>query len=159
MNGKIEITRGIAADLTMDLVTQDDYERRVAAREELRALLAAPVVERQPVSADIVHDKAYRNGMMAGFSFGIRGDEDGYAKAVERYDAEIHAAKAEQPAPVAVLPSLWEMRVRDEPDNPESTCEYVYVSSIMERDSILRRGGASVFAEYACLDKVKELNQ
>lgn len=40
---------------------------------------------------------------------------------------------AEQPAPVAVMPSLWEICVRDEPDNPESPCEYVYARSTPAR--------------------------
>lgn len=61
-------------------------------------------------------------------------------------------------APVAVTPSLWEICVRDEPGNPESPCEYLYASSVTERDSILRRGGASVFTEYAHLDKVTRPN-
>lgn len=155
MSGKIEISRELAERL-LNFTCNEEYD-------ELRALIAksddaekvnnrqmglmqfvdkhaAPVVERQPVSADIVHDKAYRNGMMAGFSFGIRGDEDGYAKAVERYDAEIHAAKAEQPAPVAVV--LPERKhPRPEGDNtPPST----YNANL---------------GWNACLDKVKELNQ
>lgn len=47
MSGKIEISREMAADLTRKLVTQEDFSRRVTAREELHDLLAAPVVERQ----------------------------------------------------------------------------------------------------------------
>lgn len=60
------------------------------------------------------------------------------------------------PAPVA---TLWEICVRDEPGNPESPCEYVYVSSEAERDSLLRQGGASVYAGYACLDATAALNE
>lgn len=60
------------------------------------------------------------------------------------------------PAPVA---TLWEICVRDEPGNPESLCEYVYVSSEAERDSLIRQGGASVYAEYACLDATAALNK
>lgn len=128
MSGKIEISRQLAERL-LNFTCNEEYD-------ELRALLAGPVVDRQePVAADIALDKAYRNGMMAGFSFGIRGDEDGYAKAIEQYDAEIHAAKTEPPeppAPVAVV--------------------------------LPERGGLSNRPNFnegwnACLDKVKELNQ
>ena len=58
----------------------------------------------EPVTDLIRLDRSYRNGLMAGFQFGIIGDEKGYAACIRRYNAGIQAAKAEQPAPVAVLP-------------------------------------------------------
>lgn len=109
-----------------------------------------------PVSLEVTHDRAYRNGLMAGFNFGISGNEKGYAKAVARYDAEIHAAKLEQSAPVAVvLPELTDEQ-RD--------IEVTEMADFMNHLS----GGLRHFAGYlidagwrkpnACLDKVKELN-
>lgn len=54
--------------------------------------------------ADVVRlDRSYRNGLMAGFQFGIIGDEKGYAACVTRYNASIQAAKSQHPAPVAVV--------------------------------------------------------
>lgn len=67
---------------------------------EIRKLYTSPPA---PVAADIAHDRAYRNGMMAGFQFGISGNEKGYALAIANFNSEIHAAKGEPPAPVAVV--------------------------------------------------------
>lgn len=63
-----------------------------------------------PVAADIAHDRAYLNGLMAGFQFGISGNEKGYALAVSNLNSEIHQAKKDQPATVAVAlpePFAW----------------------------------------------------
>lgn len=57
----------------------------------------------EPVADLIRLDRSYRNGLMAGFHFGITGDEKGYAACIQRYNAGIKEAKAEQPAPVAVV--------------------------------------------------------
>ena len=57
----------------------------------------------EPVAVLIRLDRSYRNGLMAGFQFGIIGDEKGYAACIQRYNEGIQAAKAEQPAPVAVV--------------------------------------------------------
>lgn len=57
----------------------------------------------EPVSDLIALDRSYRNGLMAGFQFGITADEKGYAACVSRYNADIQAAKAEQSARVAVM--------------------------------------------------------
>lgn len=95
-----------------------------------------------PVAADIAHDRAYRNGMMAGFQFGISGNEKGYALAIANFNSEIHAAKGEPPAPVAVvLPTILSSEQGPHySDNRTSELGYL--------------------AGYnACLDKVKELNQ
>ena len=54
-----------------------------------------------PASAEAIHDRAYRNGLMAGFQFGISGNEKGYAISLERYNAEINQAKDDRPAPVS----------------------------------------------------------
>lgn len=62
---------------------------------------------------------------------------------------------AAPPAPVA---TLWEICMPDEPGNPESPCEYVYVNSVAGRDLLLLRDGSSVYAEYACLDATAALN-
>lgn len=56
----------------------------------------------EPVAVLIRLDRSYRNGLMDGFQFGIIGDEKGYAACIQRYNEGIQAAKAEQPAPVAV---------------------------------------------------------
>lgn len=57
----------------------------------------------EPVADLIRLDRSYRNGLMAGFQFGITGDEKGYAACIRRYNAGIQEAKGEQPAPVAVV--------------------------------------------------------
>jgi len=62
------------------------------------------------------------------------------------------------PAPVAVVPSLWEIRVPDEPQNPESPAEYLYAQGVANRDLLLLREGATVVAEYACLAATAALN-
>lgn len=123
---------------------------------EIRKLYTSPPA---PVAADIVHDRAYRNGMMAGFSFGIRGDEDGYAKAVERYDAEIHAAKSEQPAPVAADERAeFENHYRDRIMGNRTGVRFLRSASGSYLDSEVREMWSGWQAR-ACLDKVKELNQ
>jgi hypothetical protein len=55
------------------------------------------------------------------------------------------------PAPVA--PSLWYIRVPDEPGNPESPCEYFYASSTFQRDILLRKKGAEIAIEYARIER------
>lgn len=61
-------------------------------------------------------------------------------------------------APPAPAATLWEICMPDEPGNPESPCEYVYVNSVAGRDLLLLREGSSVYAEYACLDAAAALN-
>ena len=63
------------------------------------------------------------------------------------------------PAPVAAVPILWEIRVPDEPQNPESPAEYLYAQGVANRDLLLLREGATVVAEYACLDVAAALNE
>ena len=63
---------------------------------------------------------------------------------------------AAPPAPVA---TLWEIRIPDEPQNPESPAEYFYAQNTANRDLLLLREGASVVAEYACLDATAALNE
>lgn len=53
-------------------------------------------------TADIQRDRAYRDGLMAGFGFGIKGDENGYARSFGAYQREIvSASKLSQSAPAA----------------------------------------------------------
>lgn len=59
------------------------------------------------------------------------------------------------PAPVA---ALWEIRIPDEPQNPESPAEYFYAQNADNRDLLLMREGATAVAEYACLDATAALN-
>jgi hypothetical protein len=160
MSGNIEIRKlaELACGTSKD---SPEYKRFLEAMNPtlLLDLTAAPVVERQPVSADIAHDKAYRNGMMAGFSFGIRGDEDGYAKAVERYDDEINAAKAEQPAPVAADERAeFENHYRDRIMGNRTGVRFLRSASGSYLDSEVREMWSGWQAR-ACLDKLKELNQ
>lgn len=68
-----------------------------------RAQKPAAQPQGEPVADLIRLDRSYRNGLMAGFQFGITGDENGYAACIQRYNAGIKEAKAEQPAPVAVV--------------------------------------------------------
>lgn len=63
--------------------------------------LPAAQPQGEPVADLIRVDRSYRNGLMAGFQFGIIGDEKGYAACIQRYNAGIQEAKAEQPAPGA----------------------------------------------------------
>jgi hypothetical protein len=87
----------------------------------------------------------------------IRFEQDSH---VEQLRALLAAPVVErQPEPVAVVPSLWYIRVPDEPENPESPCEYFYAGSEWHRDQLLSKKGASIADEYACLDKVKEMNK
>lgn len=85
----------------------------------------------------------------------LTGDECCYAFGSQNPKGNLVPLYTATPAPVA---TLWEICVRDEPGNPESPCEYVYVSSEAERDSLIRQGGATVYAEYGCLDATAALN-
>lgn len=49
----------------------------------------ARLPERAPSDADC--DRAYRNGLKAGFSFGLEGNEEGFRKSLESYQREIAA--------------------------------------------------------------------
>lgn len=197
MSGKIEISRELAERIISDL--SDAYISSLVS-EELRAMLAAPVVERQegcccppkghtgvwaaamcpvhfglravvdrskseppaPVAGDIAHDRAYRNGMMAGFQFGISGNEKGYATAIANFNSEINAAKGEVPAPVAVsvteqeLQSLADEAFRkwEKTGNPVSG-----VNGYMAAKAGFREGAAWATCAQLSIDKVKELNQ
>lgn len=57
----------------------------------------APPAAKQANPAAVPHDLradlSYRNGLIAGFGFGINGDEDGYAIALNGYCREIHEAR------------------------------------------------------------------
>ncbi|HEY6612702.1 MAG TPA: hypothetical protein VIZ86_16430 [Pseudomonas sp.] len=85
-----------------------------------RLLSAAPAQQPAPVAVpdDLRRDEAYRNGLMAGFGFGLKGDEAGYATALAGYSREIHEARAmlaaAPAAPVAVglEPVAWEVDVK-----------------------------------------------
>lgn len=58
MSEKIEISRELAERLVKQLCNDSDYEHRIAARLEVRALLAAPAVERQePVTCDAINEE------------------------------------------------------------------------------------------------------
>lgn len=78
--------------------TAGDAEQAEKAMNDLERMLAAPPAAEQsaPVAApdDLRRDEAYRNGLMAGFGFGLKGDEAGYATALAGYSREIHEARA-----------------------------------------------------------------
>ena len=112
MSGKIEISRELAADLTRKIITQEDHERRVAAREELRALLSAPVVERQEPVAWLL----------------CKGDEQPIDSTI-RWDVAKHWPELAEPlytsppAPVSVvLPERADEN--DDSDGNDPHCEY-----------------------------------
>lgn len=144
----------------------------VAAEDgaEITPLYASPPA---PVSADIAHDRAYRNGLMAGFQFGISGNENGYAHAIAKFNAEIHAAKAEQSAPVAVvLPDGYMIAERSiwTESQVESATKCIAmlknVPGMTDRDLALAAMDAGqckapeiMLSDLACIDKFKELNQ
>jgi hypothetical protein len=113
---------------------------------------AAPVVERQePVP---VYQSSWTGD---GGGRWIDVDKENYEHFSKRQNHITRTLYTSPPAPVAV--SLWYIRVPDEPENPESPCEYFYAGSEWHRDQLLGKKGASIANEYACLDKVKELNQ
>ena len=56
-----------------------------------------------PVSADIVHDRAYRDGLKRGFSLGENGRIDQYQKEFDSYQREILQESKGNAAPVAVV--------------------------------------------------------
>lgn len=64
--------------------------------------IGAKLAQQQGVPEDIASDRAYRNGLIAGFGFGISGDEAGYQRSLNCYQQGIHEALAAAPAPVAV---------------------------------------------------------
>lgn len=67
-------------------------------RERLLAALstsAEPKPAGEPIEHLIACDRHYRNGLMAGFNFGITGDDAGYAGCVARYNYGIKEARAE----------------------------------------------------------------
>lgn len=68
-------------------------------RHLLPAVSAVGVDERAAVQSDILCDCAYRNGLIAGFGFGINDDEAGYQRSLACYQGEIHEARAALSAP------------------------------------------------------------
>lgn len=53
--------------------------------------------------ADIACDRSYRNGLIAGFGFGINGDEAGYQRSLSCYQQGIHEALAAAPSAPATV--------------------------------------------------------
>lgn len=225
MSSKIEVSRKLAEKLAEDVIGLSAKKSHWAAVFELRALLAAPVVERQP-DAWLINGKAlcfpspniviepedvplfaappglaelqatidrlmaeiedWKNGSK------IEADAGDEARAeVVALKAEIERLKGGQKGPIAYMrnegvpnnvvlcgfdhpdafkvyraapalvsvpPTLWYISVLDEPENPESPCEYFYADSEYHRDLLLSKKGSSIAIEYVCLDKVKELN-
>lgn len=138
MTNDIKISRDLADRLYRNLASGEEAYQ---AQQELRMLIAAPVVESQePVAADIAHDRAYRNGLMAGFQFGISGNEKGYALEISNFNSEINKAKKNQPASVAVV--LPERRKERPFGDATTTAEYNEAKGFN-----------------LAIDKVKELNQ
>lgn len=162
MNGKIEITRGMAADLTIDLVTQDDYERRVAAREELRAMLAAPVIERQPVAyiveaIDPHSGHLRRRGLHWHSVETLRGTRD-FKEWIGENVTKEQPLYTSPPAPVAVLlPDDWQDKLFEEMERRFRLRKFDDDHMVVDDTQI----GVEFAAAWidACLDKVKELNQ
>lgn len=130
MTNKIEISRELLAAYIESATGYDDS----SLREELRALLAAPVVERQePVTMDgTTTIRQYVEEAMPDDT-----PMDEWTKGYEECKRRIHMMfmqpiNASPPAPVAVVL----------PEKMEAPSDFAY-----------RKGWN------ACLDKVKELNQ
>lgn len=47
-------------------------------------------------AASLNSDRAYRNGLKAGYSFGCSADEDGFQRLFSAYQGQIHSAMQEQ---------------------------------------------------------------
>lgn len=172
MTNKLEISRELADRILNEL-------SQCSVRNELRALLAAPVVERQePV--------AWTNGLAPCPLCGAEAESCGYADSdqtfvqctdcgcsvdvgKERY--EIWNERTEQPAPVAVVPegfmlverSIWS----EEQVEAATKCIAMLknVPDMTDRDLAMAAMDAGqckapdiTLADFARLDKVKELN-
>lgn len=142
MSGKIEISRELAERIERALSqvgVQDhlcDYTLVSDVKKELRALLAAPVVERQePVGyfdlKELRRLKDIKGGYMSIIAYRDLG-------------ALVSPLYAEQPAPVAVVPTTEEFR--------EAFVLSKYVDNEQAED-------LAEIATKTCHDKVKELNQ
>ena len=102
---------GVSRELAESIIRMLQAGGAWDTADQLRALLdkevsgdsRAPQPQGESVEDLVRLDRSYRNGLMAGFQFGITGDEKGYATCIQCYNAGIHEAKAEQPAPVAVV--------------------------------------------------------
>lgn len=70
-------------------------------------LYTTPQPDAGGLAADLACDRAYRNGLMAGYSFGCSGDEAGYQRSLGAYQAQIQAAAHDkQPGYMAGAPLL-----------------------------------------------------
>lgn len=59
----------------------------------VKHVIAGGVDERAAIQSDISCDSAYRNGLIAGFNFGINDDEAGYQRSLACYQGDIHEAR------------------------------------------------------------------
>lgn len=69
-------------------VRKDAFQRTIT----YRALWTAWKAAFESASMCLMSDRAYRNGLQTGFNMGINEDEQGYTKAMENYQREIHEA-------------------------------------------------------------------
>lgn len=115
-------------------------------RAELTESYAIDTSPQAPASLDEINQLAFEHGQPAD-------NGDGYLFSQEQFDAFATVVLA---APVAVPvverniePSLWCVRVPDEPENPEeSPAEYFYPNSRHELNKLLKNPGATVVERY-----------
>jgi hypothetical protein len=78
-----------ARELLLDVGTSmGSTEGRRSARKKINAFLAHQSAPAANLS-DVAHDRAYRNGLMAGFGMGLNGNEAAYKRALIGYQREI----------------------------------------------------------------------
>lgn len=159
-------------DLLYIMTGHDSYQRLVyeyganwwnpinEMRAEICTLLAAPVVESQePVAVLMLGEVFHGTNGPEVDDWDINWNREAVEKLAVEHPGKHFELFTSPPAPVAVVPSLWYIRVPDEPEDPESPCEYFYAHSTFQRYLLLKKKGAEVAVEYACIDKVKELNK
>lgn len=111
MTNKLEISRELAKRIAIQILKPRDEGIRRAAIEELRAVLAAPVVERQDIQvAAMPVERCYdvRVKMIMAFNEAKKNDGDLDDALDAAYKSALRFSPnpliAEQPAPVAVVP-------------------------------------------------------
>lgn len=104
-----------------------------------------------PVAADLVHDRAYRDGLKRGFGLGENGQAEQYHKEFSAYQNGIVGAEKEQPAPVAAPITDEQILEAMRPAIYAADGGYVFDTA---KDDVIASGRA-LLAEVARLNGVK----
>lgn len=146
MTNKIEISRELAVERLTEIANRDSAVSVTVRAEDLRAILAAPAVERQePV--------AWRTGACVWTSKGVAQNH------ADDHGLTVEPLYTSPPAPVAVvLPDDWQDQLFAEMERRFDLRKQIDDDHMVYDDTQI---GVEFARDWiaACLDKVKEMNQ